>query len=169
MTVLPGADEYQPDRSREYPLRPIVGVGGVVLVTDRETWSVEHPGVVLIRRRYPPMAGSWSLPGGTLEVGETLTEGLAREVREETGLDIDVGALLEVFDRMTPDGAGRIQYHYVLIDYVCRVRGGTICAGSDVTAAEIVDPASLEAYELTPKTLEVIHAALARPRPSSRP
>ena len=135
---------------REYPSRPIVGVGGVVFVGGR---------VLLIKRRFEPLAGRWSLPGGALEVGETLAEGLAREMKEETGLDVGVGPVVDVFDRITRDDQGRVRFHYVLVDYLCTVRGGTPAAGSDVAEIALVDPDELARYDLTPKTLEVIGRA----------
>ena len=137
---------------REYPSRPIVGVGGVVFVDGR---------VLLIKRRFEPLAGRWSLPGGALEVGETLAEGLAREMREETGLDVDVGPIVDVFDRITRDEQGRARFHYVLVDYLCSVRAGIAVAGSDVAEVALADPDSLARYDLTPKTLEVIGRARA--------
>ena len=97
---------------REYPARPIVGVGAVILVSPVEAramgWAerLDGTGIVLVKRRFEPLAGQWSLPGGTLEVGETLTAGLAREVVEETGLTVDVGPMVEVFDRIFVDDAG---------------------------------------------------------------
>jgi len=135
---------------REYPSRPIVGVGGVLFIAGR---------VLLIKRRFEPMAGRWSLPGGALEVGETLAEGLAREMKEETGLDVGVGPVVDVFDRITRDDQGRVRFHYVLVDYLCTVRGGTPAAGSDVAEIALVDPDELARYDLTPKTLEVIGRA----------
>ncbi len=78
------------------------------------------PGVVLVKRRFEPLAGEWSLPGGKLEVGETLEAAIAREIVEETGLVVDVGPMVEVLDRIFRDGDGRVRYHYVLVDYVCR-------------------------------------------------
>jgi ADP-ribose pyrophosphatase YjhB (NUDIX family) len=138
--------------ARQYPARPIVGVGGVVLIGGR---------VLLIKRRFEPLAGRWSLPGGTLEVGETLTEGLARELKEETGLDVSVGSVVDVFDRITRDPDGRTRFHYVLVDYLCRPRGGDLVAGSDVSEVVLADIDDLSRYDLTPKTLEVIARALS--------
>lgn len=154
---------------RRYPARPIVGVGAVILVSAEAEGA--SPGVVLIRRRFPPLAGRWSVPGGGLETGETLADGLAREVREETGLDVEVGPVIDVFDRITPDEDGRVEYHYVLIDFLCYPRGGTLQAGSDVSEAVVVDAAALDPYDLTPKTREVIERAvtMAAARSDVRP
>jgi len=137
---------------REYPSRPIVGVGGVAFVGGR---------VLLIKRRFEPLAGRWSLPGGALEVGETLAEGLAREMNEETGLDVDVGPVVDVFDRITRDDDGRARFHYVLVDFLCTVRAGTPVAGSDVAEVALAEPCDLARYGLTAKTLEVIERARA--------
>lgn len=138
--------------SRVYPSRPIVGVGAVVIEDGR---------VVLVRRRFEPLAGHWSLPGGAVEVGETLEAGVAREVREETGLIVEVGPMIEAFDRILRDDAGVVQYHYVLIDYLCRPIGGEIAAGSDVDAARFVRPEDLKDYQLTEKAAAVIRDGFA--------
>ena len=134
---------------RQYPERPIVGVGAVIADAGK---------VVLVRRRYEPLAGRWSLPGGTLELGETLEAGVVREMREETGLDVEVGPVIEVFDRIFLDGERRVRYHFVLVDYLCWPVGGDLQAGSDVDDAILVDPASMDAYDLTAK----VHAVVAR-------
>jgi 8-oxo-dGTP diphosphatase len=139
--------------SREYPARPIVGVGAVII-------SGDPPGVVLIKRRYEPLAGRWSLPGGTVEVGETLEEAVAREIAEETGLDVDVGPVVEVFDRILRDADGRVRFHFVLVDYLCRPRGGRLQYGSDVDDALVADPTDLEPFGLTEKALAVIRRGL---------
>ena len=118
---------------------------------------------MLVKRRYEPLAGRWSLPGGAVEVGEPLEQSIAREVVEETGLIVDVGPIVEVFDRILLDADGRVQYHFVLIDYLCRPIGGRLEAGSDVEDAVIVDPAALEPYALTAKALEVIAKAVKLP------
>ena len=155
---------------REYPARPIVGVGAVVLVTPDVApqigWlePMRTAGVVLVKRRFEPLAGQWSLPGGMLEVGETLEAGVAREIVEETGLIVDVGAIVEVFDRIVRDGDERIRYHYVLIDYVCRGRSGRMLAGSDVDDVTLADPDRLTPFALVPKTLEVIRKAVSGER-----
>jgi 8-oxo-dGTP diphosphatase len=136
--------------ARQYPARPIVAVSGVLWIEGR---------VLLVKRRFEPLAGRWSLPGGALEVGETLAEGLAREMKEETGLDVEAGPVVDVFDRITRDEDGRVRFHYVLVDYVCRATGGRLEAGSDVSAVDLADPVDLDRYGLTPKTIEVIARA----------
>ncbi|MBM3778529.1 MAG: NUDIX domain-containing protein [Acidimicrobiia bacterium] len=138
--------------TREYPERPIVGVGGVIVEADR---------VVLVRRRYDPLAGQWSLPGGTLELGETLEAAVAREMLEETGLVVDVGAVVEVFDRIMLDETRRVRYHFVLVDYLCRPVSGTLQAGSDVDDARFVPRDRLAPYRLTAKATAVIERAFA--------
>ena len=144
--------------SREYPARPIVGVGAVVYVTpgDSEALGLPRPGVVLVKRGHEPLAGEWSLPGGTLEVGETLEAAIVREVAEETGLIVDVGPVIEVFDRITLDDHQRVQYHFVLVDYLCRPAGGVLQAGSDAAEITIADPAALESFRMTEKAVTVI-------------
>jgi len=138
--------------SREYPERPIVGVGAVILVAGG--------GVILVRRKFEPLAGQWSLPGGAVETGETLQAAVAREVLEEIGVTIEVGPIVDVFDRIQLDETGRVRYHFVLIDFVCRPIAGHLRAESDVTDVIVADPAQLESYRLTTKTLEVIHKAV---------
>jgi 8-oxo-dGTP diphosphatase len=101
---------------REYPERPWVGVGALIFREGR---------VLLVRRGHAPSLGEWSIPGGALEVGETLADGVKREVREETGLAVEPLAVVEVVDRIVRDEAGRVQFHYVLVDYLCRVSGGS--------------------------------------------
>ena len=137
--------------SRDYPDRPFVGVGAVIVQDGR---------VVLIRRRYEPLAGRWSLPGGIVEIGESLEGCVVREMREETGLDVEVGPVIEVFDRITRDGNGRVRYHYVLVDYLCWPVGGALAAGSDAAAAALVHPSDLGTYDLTAKATAVVARAL---------
>jgi ADP-ribose pyrophosphatase YjhB (NUDIX family) len=141
-----------PRPSRQYPAQPVVGVGAVI---------VQEGKVVLVKRRFEPLAGQWSLPGGRLELGETLEAGLAREMLEETGLEVDVGPVVDVFDRILLDPERKVRYHYVLIDFLCRAIGGSLAHGSDVAAAELVDPADLTRFRLTPKATSVIEKALA--------
>jgi ADP-ribose pyrophosphatase len=137
--------------SRQYPAQPIVGVGAVIM---------QNGNVVLVKRRFEPLAGQWSLPGGRLELGETLEAGLAREMLEETGLEVEVGPVVDVFDRILLDPERNVRYHYVLIDYLCRPVGGALNYGSDVAAAELADPADLARYRLTPKAASVIEKAV---------
>jgi 8-oxo-dGTP diphosphatase len=125
---------------------------------------VDGEAVVLIRRRYEPLAGRWSLPGGTLEVGETLEVGVAREILEETGLEVRVGPVIEVFDRIMRDDEARVRYHFVLIDYLCWPVGGTLQPGSDVDDAVLVPVSRLHEFELTDKATSVIEQGLARHR-----
>jgi len=150
--VPPGlAHEPRPPSERRYPSKPLVGVGAVILSASGD--------VVLVKRRHEPLAGQWSLPGGMLELGETLEAGVAREMLEETGLIVTVGPVVEAFDRILLDETGRVRYHFVLIDYLCHVRGGTLQAGSDVEAAEFVTSAALPDYRITEKAMGVIAAA----------
>lgn len=138
-----------------------MGVGGVVISDGR---------ALLIQRGRPPLVGQWSIPGGMLEVGETLQEGVRRELSEETGIEARVLDLIEVFERIELDAGGKPRYHYVILDYLCEVVRGQPCAGSDVTAVAWAAPAELERYSLTPTATRVILRAfaLARERASSR-
>jgi 8-oxo-dGTP diphosphatase len=134
---------------REYPAAPLIGVGAVIVHESR---------VLLVRRGSEPMKGHWTLPGGVLEVGETLTEGVAREVREETGLAVEPVELVEVLDRIHRED-GKVRYHYVILDYLCRVTGGELCAASDADAARWVERAewnSHSALKLDPITVRVV-------------
>jgi len=136
---------------RDYPERPIVGVGGVVVDGER---------ALVVRRATEPLKGQWSIPGGMLELGEKLRDGLVREVMEETGLEVEAGEVLDVFDSIFPDRDGRTQYHYVLIDYRCAVRGGTATAGSDVSEVRWVTDAELDGLGMKEVTVGVIRKAL---------
>jgi 8-oxo-dGTP diphosphatase len=137
-----------------------VGVGAVI---------VDDGKVVLIKRKYEPLKGQWSLPGGMVETGETLETALAREMLEETGLHVDVGPVIEVFDRIMRDEERRVRYHFVLIDYLCWRADGLLQAGSDVDAAIWVDPATLGDYALTDKATSVIQRGLSLARQAPRP
>ena len=145
-----------PDGARKVPevtsARPVVGVGAVIIMDSED--------VVLVRRRHEPLAGQWSLPGGGLEWGETLEAGVAREVLEETALVVDVGPVIEVFDRILMDEHEQVRYHFVLVDYLCRPRSGTLRAGSDVDAVTVADPAALGLFRMTEKTQAVIARAV---------
>lgn len=149
---------------REYPERPIVGVGAVI---------VQDGKVVLIKRKHEPLKGHWSLPGGMVEVGEALEAALAREMYEETGLVVDVGPVIEVFDRIMRDDDRRVRYHFVLIDYLCWPSQGTLsgplAAGSDVDAAVWVSPDALGTYSLTEKATSIIQRGLLLAREAPRP
>ena len=138
--------------SRLYPAFPIVGVGAVVL-RDGE--------VLIVRRANPPRQGEWSIPGGALELGEKLRDGIAREVLEETGLAVEVGPVLDVFDSIVPDADGRIQYHYVLIDYLCHSQSGTALAASDASELRWARLEELPALGMKQFTIDVIRKALA--------
>ena len=138
--------------NRSYPSQPVVGVGAVVLADGK---------VVLVKRGHEPLAGEWSLPGGAVEVGETLEAACAREVLEETGLAVEVGPVVEVFDRIMLDEAGRVRYHFVLVDYLCRASGGELRCAGDACDVALADVHRLEPYRLTDKALEVIARALS--------
>jgi 8-oxo-dGTP diphosphatase len=137
---------------RQYPDRPIVGVGAVVIDAGR---------VLLVRRGNEPLKGEWSLPGGAVELGETLEGALVREIREETGLHIEVGPVVEVLDRVRRDSDGRIEYHYVIVDYVCRVRGGQLAAGTDAEDVRWTDLLDLERLGVSETAIAVIKKAFS--------
>ncbi len=138
--------------TRAYPDRPFASVGAVI---------VEDGRVLLVQRGQPPLQGQWSLPGGAVEVGETLSAALQREVLEETGLVVEVGPLVEVLDRIHLDAAAQVEYHYVLIDYLCFVVGGQLHPQSDAADARWAAPEHLPAFALQPITLAVVQKALA--------
>jgi 8-oxo-dGTP diphosphatase len=131
------------------PPHPRVGVGGVVVADGR---------VLLARRAKPPLLGRWSIPGGTVELGETLEEALVREMAEETGLAVEPLEVLTVFDRIQRDGKN-VLFHYVIVDYLCRLLSGDARAGSDAAEVRWVRPDELERFELTPKAREVVTEA----------
>ena len=138
-------------QSREYPNRPICGVGVVVRGND---------GLLLIQRGNPPRRGDWSLPGGAVELGETLRAAAQREVREECGIEVALGELIDAVDLMQYDDRGLLQYHYVVIDFAAAYVGGDLCAASDVVDARWVSRGDLDAYELPANTRRVIDLAL---------
>ncbi len=135
---------------REFPEQAIVGVGGVVIHRNR---------VLLIRRGGEPLKGEWSIPGGMLELGEELAEGVRREIKEETGLEVEPVEVLDVFDRIMRVGS-RVQYHYVIVDYACQWKRGRLKPGSDVVDARWVRREDLPQYHLTEKATSVILKAL---------
>jgi ADP-ribose pyrophosphatase YjhB (NUDIX family) len=116
--------------------------------------------VVLVKRKHEPSAGTWSLPGGAVEIGETAREAAAREVFEETGLVVEVGPIVDVVDRILVEEDGRVGYHFVVVDYLCRPRGGQIAAASDVDAVALADPDRLGEYALTDAVRDVIARAV---------
>jgi ADP-ribose pyrophosphatase YjhB (NUDIX family) len=136
--------------SREYPDRPIVGVGAVIVDLGR---------VLLIKRGTAPLKGEWSLPGGMVELGETLRAAAEREAREETGLMVKAGAVIEVLDRIIPGKDGVPQYHYVLIDFLCTVEGGELRAGGDAADVRWTTHSELDKYKLELPAMGVIRKA----------
>jgi len=151
---------------REYPRKPIVGVGGVVIEDGR---------ALLIRRGSEPLLGQWSIPGGTLELGETLAEGAERELKEETGLEVRVLELIEVFERInfgrgadetwtTLEEKRRPRFHFVIADYLCQRISGAAVAGGDVTDVAWAGEAELEKFGLTATATRVIQKAFAMVR-----
>ena len=136
-----------PVDDRRYPKRPLVGVGAIILKRDR---------ILMAQRGKEPLKGWWSLPGGALETGESLADGVCREVREETGLEVRPLGILEVFERIMRDASGAAEYHYVLIDYMCRITGGDLRPGDDVCAVEWVKRRNLPKLRITEGTLGVI-------------
>jgi 8-oxo-dGTP diphosphatase len=140
--------------TREYPDRPVVGVGGVVVQDGR---------ALIVKRAHEPRKGEWSLPGGIVELGETLTEAVRRELKEETGLEVEVGEVVEVFDRVHRLD-GRIQYHFVIVDYLCRPTGGTLCAADDAEDAAWVAADEIERYGVNEFAARVIRRGLAMAR-----
>ena len=148
--------------AKEYPDRPVVGVGGVVIENGR---------ALLIKRGTEPLLGQWSIPGGTLELGESLQQGVAREMREETGLEVEVLDMIEAFDRIFLDPAAptegdktRPKYHYVIVDYLCDRLAGEAQAGSDVTEIAYATEEELEKFRLTSTATRVLHRAFAMDR-----
>jgi len=138
---------------REFPEVPLVGVGAIIIENSR---------VVLIRRAHPPLQAEWSIPGGVLEVGELVREAAIREAREETGLTVEPGELLGVYDRVLRDADKRVQYHYVLIDFLCRKVAGDIAAASDAAEVRWFTREELPALNLAGDTLDVIAKGFAK-------
>ena len=141
----------------EFPNQPVVGVGGVI---------VKDGSAVIIKRANDPYKGQWSIPGGRVELGESLADALRRELREETGLDVEVGQLIEVFERIQWDDstgaatAATLRYHFVIVDYLCRCVGGDLRAGDDAEAAAWVTSEELDQYEMRESAVAVIRKAL---------
>ena len=140
---------------RHYPEQPLTGVGAVIFKGEE---------VLLVRRGQEPARGAWSLPGGLVELGETLTAAIHREIAEETGLSVQISGISAVLERIFPDEAGKIAYHYVLIDYLCEYLEGELKPGSDITAAQFAAWPDLPRFDLPKFTLEVIHRAWGQRR-----
>jgi ADP-ribose pyrophosphatase YjhB (NUDIX family) len=136
---------------RKYPKHPLVGVGGVVIHRDH---------ALLIRRGSEPLKGEWSIPGGMLELGEELAAGVQRELKEETGLDVEPLECILVFDRIMREGQ-RVKYHYVIVDYLCRRKRGRLRPASDVVDARWVRREDLPQYHLTDMAAKLILRAFA--------
>ena len=139
--------------SRQYPPRPVLGVGALI---------VEGPRILLVERGHEPLKGYWSLPGGAVETGERLEDAMRREVREETGLEVSVVCLLEVFERIMHDDAGRPEYHYVLMDYLCHPAGGTLAAADDASRVAWFTEEEIGGLKITEGTPAVIEKAFRR-------
>jgi ADP-ribose pyrophosphatase YjhB (NUDIX family) len=137
---------------REFPEHPLVGVGAIIIANSR---------VLLVKRAHPPIQGQWSIPGGVIEVGELVRDAAVRETREETGLIVEPGDLLGVYDRVLRHADGRVQYHYVLVDFLCRPAGGELHAASDAAEVRWFTPEQLPTLGLADDTLEVIHKGFA--------
>jgi len=132
---------------REFPEHPLVGVGAII---------IENASVLLVKRAHPPIQGQWSIPGGVLEVGELVRDAAVREAREETGLIVEPGDLLGVYDRILRNSEQRVQYHYVLVDFLCRPVGGELLAASDAVEVRWFTREELPPLHLADDTLEVV-------------
>jgi len=126
--------------SREYPTRPLVGAGGLILQDGK---------LLLIKRGAQPGLGKWSIPGGLVELGENVQDAMVREVKEEVGLDVETIRLVDVFDSLTLDEQGRIQYHFVVVNFLVCVVGGSLKISSDILDSKWVPLEEVEEYNLT--------------------
>ena len=138
---------------RSYPEQPIIGIGAVIVDSGR---------VLLVRRATEPLKGEWSVPGGMLELGEKLRDGVRREALEETGLTVEPGEVLDVVDSIFTDAEGRTEYHYVLVDYLCRPISGEATAGTDVSDVKWVSENELPAMGLRDSIQQVVRKGMAR-------
>ena len=137
--------------TREFPDRPVVGVGGVVVRDGK---------ALIVKRAHEPRKGEWSLPGGLLELGESLHDAVRREIKEETALDVTVGPIIETFDRVHRDDHGRIRYHFVIVDFVCWPNGGEAMPGSDADGVAWVSVAEIDDYRVNAHAKAVIEKGL---------
>jgi 8-oxo-dGTP diphosphatase len=133
--------------AREYPAHPVVGVGAVVVRDGK---------ALIIKRAHEPRKGEWSLPGGLLELGESLQDAARREIKEETGLDIEVGPVIETFDRVHRDDHGKIRYHFVIVDFVCSSSDGEAVPGSDADGVAWVRADEIDDYKVNEHAKAVI-------------
>jgi 8-oxo-dGTP diphosphatase len=145
LAIIPLAGSFL--MKREFPEIPLVGVGGII---------IEDARVLLVKRARPPLQAQWSIPGGALELGELVREAVVREAREETGLVVEPGELLGVYDRVVRDAERRVQYHYVLIDFLCRRVSGEAAAAADADAVRWFTREELPALNLAEDTQDVI-------------
>ena len=148
--------------NREFPSQPLVGVGAIIIEPGRNSGRENDARVVLVKRAHPPIQGQWSIPGGVLEVGELVREAAIREAREETGLTVEPRELLGVYDRILRNPEQRVQYHYVLIDFLCRRVAGELAAASDAAEVRWFTREELPALELAEDTLDVIRKGFTR-------
>jgi len=133
--------------AREYPAHPVVGVGAVVVRDGK---------ALVVKRAHEPRKGEWSLPGGLLELGESLQDAARREIKEETSLDIEVGPVIETFDRVHRDDQGKIRYHFVIVDFVCWANGGEAVPGSDAEGVAWVTADEIDDYKINAHAKAVI-------------
>ncbi len=138
---------------RDYPDRPIIGVGAVIIENGR---------ALVVRRGTEPLKGQWSVPGGVLELGETLRQGAEREAKEETGLEVEAGEVLEVVDRIMRDPEHKVQYHYVLVDFLCRRVAGEARPGEDADDLRWVTPEELGSFPIADSAAAVIRKGFER-------
>ena len=138
---------------RDYPERPIVGVGAVIIEDGR---------ALLVRRGTEPLKGEWSIPGGVVELGETLRQAAVRAAKEETGLEVEAGEVLEVVDRIMRDPQHRVQYHYVLVDFLCRLISGEARSGADASELRWITPEELDTFPIADSAAAVVRKWFAR-------